>query len=283
MKILFTVFFLFSVSHAYTQDSKVLVVPLLERIFFDSCSAAIPDRYVQLTPREAQHFTIKSKPINFDYEVYRNILNVVGQRMTDNPSWRLKLMPISHGEDTTKELLNARMNNIVQYLNRVWGVDTNRFMKVATKRSQTRYNWRMPPGAKANWGIDLIPSNIDLLAPIVVRGSSSLYSTALRCPLMLWPFDTYKVSPRVLQYVDTVNAYRSDSLTGRFVIHFDTLSGYVFCGIWEFYESRTRAIEKRLAVDSTEGERSPHDDCSHNYPEACIYKRAIWVEYWYKE
>jgi outer membrane protein OmpA-like peptidoglycan-associated protein len=108
-------------------------VPLLSAVFFDAGSASIPARYTLLTKDQANGFkedqlqNKQSEGMNSrsagQLTVYRNILNIVGDRMRSNPGSSITLDGASSkGPKEAKEFAES----IKYYLVNVFGINGSR-------------------------------------------------------------------------------------------------------------------------------------------------------------
>jgi WD40 repeat protein/outer membrane protein OmpA-like peptidoglycan-associated protein len=72
--------------------------PLLNYIFFENGSFTIPTRYNRLSPEQARRIIEMKQPFETilsaesTLEVYRNVLNIIGSRMTLNPASKITLI-----------------------------------------------------------------------------------------------------------------------------------------------------------------------------------------------
>jgi outer membrane protein OmpA-like peptidoglycan-associated protein len=108
-------------------------VPLLSAVFFDAGSTDIPNRYILLTKDQADGFkedqlqNKQSEGMNSrsagQLTVYRNILNIVGDRMRSNPGSTIILDGASSkGPKDAKEFAES----IKHYLVNVYGINGSR-------------------------------------------------------------------------------------------------------------------------------------------------------------
>nr|MBC7613511.1 OmpA family protein [Pseudopedobacter sp.] len=117
-----------------SKDRKVSeTLPLLNYVFFDEGSNAIPDRYVKLSNTDASNFkeaqlqteqTIStngrsSRQLN----VYYNILNIIGDRMRSNPGSSVDLSGASANGPEEGKLF---AENIKQYLVSMFNINESR-------------------------------------------------------------------------------------------------------------------------------------------------------------
>lgn len=100
--------------------------PLLPYIFFDRDSAVIPGRYVQLTQKNRRNFEIERLPRDNAIDAYYNVLNIVGQRMRDIRSVRIKLTGYISQYETDSTLPRRRAEAVRDYLVNVWRIQERR-------------------------------------------------------------------------------------------------------------------------------------------------------------
>ena len=117
------------------QVSETL--PLINAVFFDEGSAAIPNRYVMLTQDQATAFREsvlqKESTENMagrsarQLNVYHNILNIVGDRMRANAGTAITLSGASPNLTNAK----AYAESVKQYLVSTFGIDGSRIITQA--------------------------------------------------------------------------------------------------------------------------------------------------------
>lgn len=107
--------------------------PLLDYVFFETDSDNIPDRYL-LFPEALETTTFTEGDLKGTMEKYQNILNVIGQRLKDNPEASITLVGCNSNygkERQAKELSRNRVDSITKYLHYIWGIDLMRISKKA--------------------------------------------------------------------------------------------------------------------------------------------------------
>lgn len=99
--------------------------PLLPMVFFDNNASAPAPRYHLLAA--ADGFTEDKLPPQ-SLEQHREILNIIGRRMRDNPNARITLRGTADPttENADCRLAEARARAVKDYLASVWGVDERR-------------------------------------------------------------------------------------------------------------------------------------------------------------
>jgi outer membrane protein OmpA-like peptidoglycan-associated protein len=98
-------------------------LPIIPRIFFPKNSTElVPTRYDLLTPEQQKKFSSDVREIN---AAYRNLLNIIADRLRANPSKRVILKGYSSGPTIEKEpaaLSRQRAENVRDYLVHAAGV-----------------------------------------------------------------------------------------------------------------------------------------------------------------
>ncbi|MHB1921315.1 MAG: OmpA family protein [Chitinophagaceae bacterium] len=108
--------------------------PLINSVFFDQGSTEIPNRYVQLSPSQADSFQVsqlqQGQPNNLNYgrssrelAVYYNILNILGDRLRNHPQSTISLIGSSVNNPAEGKVM---AENIKQYLVNNFGIDSSR-------------------------------------------------------------------------------------------------------------------------------------------------------------
>ncbi len=156
------------------------VRPLLNYIFFDTKNVNIPDRYGKIDNNLTYSFDEK-KMHNLDaIQIYRQMLNVLGKRMRENPESEITLagyvsaLPEEFGN---AELAKKRAGSVREYLSEVWNIDTARIKtEISTRPSGLPIVASMPgdelhitESAEENQRVEIIPhpEHTYLLDPVI--------------------------------------------------------------------------------------------------------------------
>lgn len=103
--------------------------PLLAAVFFEHNSSVIPARYRRLRSADRMSFSVDNVANVRLVEMYRNILNIVGKRLSDKPDARLTLIGYTSGtgeEMNNRVLAERRANAVLEYLADVWKIAPSR-------------------------------------------------------------------------------------------------------------------------------------------------------------
>lgn len=117
-----------------TKELRVReIFPMSNYVFFDLGSTEIPDRYILIKKSEVKDFKEDQLEVhipkrlsgrsNRQLIVYYNLLNILGDRMGNNPTAKIKLIGSSE-QGSTDGLLMAK--SVRNYLHDVFGIDTSR-------------------------------------------------------------------------------------------------------------------------------------------------------------
>ncbi len=144
--------------------------PLLNYIFFDHNSDAIPSRYVMLTPQEAKKFTLESLTEKDILQTYYYILNIVGKKLKEDPTATITLVGTNSGKAEEKnnlELSKRRALAVKQYLTKVWGIDESRIFVEARNLPKEPSNPKETQGEDENRRVEILTDNLRILEPIL--------------------------------------------------------------------------------------------------------------------
>jgi outer membrane protein OmpA-like peptidoglycan-associated protein len=104
---------------------------LLPYVFYEEGSDIIPDRYYKLNNRQVANFTIDQLWYKSTINIYHDILNIIGKRLTMYPKSVLTIQGNNANtgiEKENTELSRRRAENVKQYLQDIWGIKENRLI-----------------------------------------------------------------------------------------------------------------------------------------------------------
>jgi outer membrane protein OmpA-like peptidoglycan-associated protein len=105
---------------------------LLPYIFFEEGSNEIPNRYMRINANSTSRFKIDDLYYRKNtIDVYHDILNIIGKRMTMYPKAVLTIAGRNSGigiEKDNKELSGKRAENVKTYLRDIWGISEKRLI-----------------------------------------------------------------------------------------------------------------------------------------------------------
>ncbi|MDZ7303324.1 MAG: OmpA family protein [candidate division KSB1 bacterium] len=145
-------------------------LPIIPRIFFPRNSAELaPTRYDLLTPRQQSMFSSDVREIN---AAYRNLLNIIADRLRANPAMQVTLKGYSSGatiENDPGELSRQRAEKVRDYLVRSAGVNPHQVRAEAGEIDAREAGARDPLRLEELQRVDIEVRSEDeekLLAPI---------------------------------------------------------------------------------------------------------------------
>ncbi len=104
---------------------------LLPYVFYEEGSDIIPDRYYKLNNSKVANFTIDQLWYKSTIDIYHDILNIIGKRLTMYPKSVLTIQGNNANtgiEKENTELSRRRAENVKQYLQDIWGIKENRLI-----------------------------------------------------------------------------------------------------------------------------------------------------------
>ncbi len=108
--------------------------PLMSTVFFETGKGEIPDTYVLFTDK-TQTRSFDEKGLTTALDRYRNLLNLVGKKLTQNPEAQIRIVGCNSDTGIEKNNLDLSQNRaeaVRDYLSTVWDIDTAR-MEIETR------------------------------------------------------------------------------------------------------------------------------------------------------
>lgn len=145
--------------------------PLLNYLFFEEHSAAIPERYRELTPQERDKFRVEKLHGVGTIPTYHHLLNIVGRRMTEHPEAKITIVGCNDGLEEKKgedEILSRRRaESVFGYLKDVWGIDPARMTVQERGIPAKPSNMEVEDGVQENRRVELYSDMWEILAPVI--------------------------------------------------------------------------------------------------------------------
>jgi len=116
--------------YAIQHNVSVDFYPLLQTVFFEEQKSSIPVRYKQLTSKQVKEFSLDSLLRIPTLERYYSLLNIIGYKLTQNDTLKIKLRGFTNttSEKSSKSLAINRANCIADYLKSVWNIAPDRII-----------------------------------------------------------------------------------------------------------------------------------------------------------
>jgi len=135
------------------QFQSLQIRPLLNFIFFDQDSSALPRRYVRLTREETDAFSVDKLHNLETLPLYYQVLNIIGKRMRENPKAIITVTGCNDATGNEKGntyLSRMRAESVRDYFATVWNLPYSR-MKVEIRN--------LPADSSDPTGVDGIQEN----------------------------------------------------------------------------------------------------------------------------
>ncbi|SRR5579883_96309 len=163
--------------------------PLLPYIFFDSASAAVPDRFAEITPEEAIKFRESELP-HRSLESYYQILNVIGSRLRASETTTLTINGTTDGHEeptleASRELAKRRAESVSNYLRSIWGIPKERLLITTSDVPENPSSTEFTEGFEENRRVELSSNDDQLLRPLVHERFREETATPKELPLRL--------------------------------------------------------------------------------------------------
>jgi outer membrane protein OmpA-like peptidoglycan-associated protein len=146
--------------------------PLLPHVFFEGGSSDLSKSNLHLlTSPEAARFDEDNLEWN-TMEIYRDLLNIVGYRMTQNGSANITLTGTNNntGEEAGNTGLSMKRAEAVKsYLVDSWGIEPDRIRTLSRNLPQYPANNERPDGREENSRVEIEATSGDILKPVSLK------------------------------------------------------------------------------------------------------------------
>lgn len=155
-------------------------VPVIPYVFFDSLSAAIPERYARLADhRAAARFSTDSLLQITPIDIHWQLLNVIGQRMLARPNVIMTITGTTSGDEMAPPdslLALSRALAVRAYFRDVWGIDTARIRLATANRISQAPPDQIREGNQESRRAELTFTDERLSNPVIVRRLAKIAS-----------------------------------------------------------------------------------------------------------
>jgi len=146
--------------------------PLLPQVYFpEGLSDLTSTKQIRLESTEAIDFR-QAELTRDQFDVYRNLLNVIGSRMKQAPSSKIALEGhvSNYGpEQNNRELSRQRAESIKNYLVNTWGIEPERISMKASLLPSEPANPNTPDGRAENQRVEISANDPSILEPVEFR------------------------------------------------------------------------------------------------------------------
>lgn len=143
--------------------------PLLTYIFFDKKSSALPDRYITMNESQAEEFEENDLYSEQTIDIYHNVLNIIGKRMTENPKENITLVGCNDNDGSEKSdiaLSQARAETIRDYLTEVWKINPSRIKVESRNLPEKASNIKEEDGLEENRRVEIRSDSWEIMKPV---------------------------------------------------------------------------------------------------------------------
>lgn len=145
--------------------------PLLPYVFFEEGSAALPLRYKLIGPAETETFSIQSIPEQTTIPIHHNVLNIIGQRLRENPSARITITGCNSDEGQERrniDLSKKRAERVRAYLKDIWGIAANRMESKSRNLPLMNSSTGEADGVVENRRVEISSDTWEIMQPVTV-------------------------------------------------------------------------------------------------------------------
>ncbi len=146
--------------------------PILGYIFFDENSFVIPQRYRKITASETKNYNIRKLFGLGTLEIYYDILNIIGKRVSQYPQAELTIVGFNSNQGAEAgniELSRQRAEAVKNYLIDVWKIEPDRLKIEAKNLPDVPSNPNDPDGIVENRRVEIRANIPQIFEPLVVE------------------------------------------------------------------------------------------------------------------
>jgi outer membrane protein OmpA-like peptidoglycan-associated protein len=223
------------------------VKPLLNYIFFEDNSSALPVKYQTLNKSQAEKFQVNDLYSYETMEIYYNSLNVIGKRMTDNPKAKLKIVGCNSdfgNEKGNKELSTKRATIVKDYLVNIWIIKDTR-LTVEGRNLPEKASTPATDAEKSeeNRRVEIYTDDYEILAPVFLADTIRTSN-----PPIVRFYPTVKSDAGVTSWKITANQ-DIDNIQNSFVKEGNTTPSSTID--WEVAKNNSLTPKKPLPINYT--------------------------------
>ena len=142
--------------------------PMLNYIYFDTGSTAIPERYVLFNlQKDTDRFS--ENELRGGQEKYLHVLNVIGSRLRQNLEATINIIGCNSdfGEEKGRtDLSRSRAESVRAYLQYIWGISPKRMEISARNLPEIPSSSRLDLGHEENQRVEIRTDNLEILDPV---------------------------------------------------------------------------------------------------------------------
>lgn len=144
--------------------------PLLNYVFFEENSSNIPKRYRLLNSNEVSKFSLKDLQNLDAMKTYYNVLNIIGKRLLDNPSSKIKIIGCNanmRDEKGNKDLSNERAESVKNYFKNVWNIDESKLTTIARNLPEQESKSDTISSQEENMRVEIEANDDEIIKPVI--------------------------------------------------------------------------------------------------------------------
>lgn len=153
------------------ERETIELFALLPMVFFDEGNGTLPNRYVLYTdPAQTQGF--REDTLTATLNAYYNYLNVIGQRMRNNPGASIKLTGTNSMDvpgEKSIDLSRQRAESAKRYLVEIWGIAPNRIATDARNLPENATLATTVEGIEENRRVELSSDSWEIIKPVLFK------------------------------------------------------------------------------------------------------------------
>ncbi len=147
------------------------IQPLLPYVFFDEGSDSIPQRYNQLSAEQCEDFGINNLRKLDALELYRQVLNIIGRRLSDHPTASITITGCNEDmgpEKSNIDLSRKRAERVKNYFTSVWHINESRLKVKAQNLPNVASSAKSQDGIDENRRVEISSNDPEIMKNVVM-------------------------------------------------------------------------------------------------------------------
>lgn len=153
--------------------------PILNYVFFDDYSSELPVRYTRYTKETREDFHIENMYGYETLDLYRQLLNIIGRRLEENPNASITLVGCNADiglEKGNRDISRSRAETVRNYFRDVWGVEESRMKIHARNLPDKNSNSSNEDGNAENRRVEIVSDNWKIIEPVLTTDTLRVVS-----------------------------------------------------------------------------------------------------------
>lgn len=213
--------------------------PLLPYVFFPEGEKSLEKTKMRRIPKEETPKFSETKLEWNTLEIYYQLLNIIGNRLRNNPKANITLTGTNNNtgvEQNNLQLSLERAEAVKNYLVGVWGIEPQRIKTQASNLPAKPTNPVIPEGIEENSRVEITSNDANIIAPVYMKEIDIIANPPV-----------IEVRP-LIQTSAGIKEYKLDISQGNQTIRTNEGKGMPEQFVWEIVQSPIPKLEQEAII-----------------------------------